>query len=102
MFFENKINNHIIDPSIYNIKKADLNEIQGDTPKHNAAKLIELLDGDVNAYRNIVLLNSAAAFKVAGACDNFEDGLELAKDSIDSGRAKETLTKFISISTKLN
>jgi anthranilate phosphoribosyltransferase len=47
-----------------------------------------LLDGAPGAYRDAVLLNAAAALKVAGKIDDLHDGVALARTSIDSGAAK--------------
>ncbi len=71
-------------------------DIIGGTPEENASALRELLAGTQNAYRDAVLLNAAAALVVAGKADNLPQGVEMARESIDSGKAKtavETLAR---------
>lgn len=63
-------------------------DILGGTPQENGAAFAELLAGAKNAYRDAVLLNSAAALVVAGKADDLKAGAELARTSIDSGAAK--------------
>ncbi|MBK0329400.1 anthranilate phosphoribosyltransferase [Rhodobacteraceae bacterium F11138] len=67
-------------------------DILGGTPEHNADALRALLDGAPSAYRDAVLLNSAAALAVAGKADNLREGVAMAKDSIDSGAARDKIT----------
>ena len=65
--------------------------IIGGTPEVNAAAFRALLDGAPGAYRDAVLLNSAAALMVADRVGNLRDGAELARHSIDSGAAKDKI-----------
>ena len=65
--------------------------ILGGTPEHNAAAFRTLLEGEKSAYRDAVLLNSAAALLVAGKVDTLKEGAALAAQSIDSGAAKEKI-----------
>ena len=55
------------------------------------------MDGTKDAYRDVVLLNAAAAFIVAGRVDSLKQGVALAAEQIDSGRVKTTLDKLISV-----
>ena len=59
--------------------------------------LRELLDGAQGAYRNIVLLNAAAAFLVGEQVETLREGVELAGQIIDDGRAKAALDKLIEV-----
>jgi hypothetical protein len=63
-------------------------DILGGTPAENAAALRALLDGETGAYRDAVLLNAAAALVVAGRVAELRDGVEIAAESIDSGRGE--------------
>ncbi len=65
--------------------------IIGGTPQHNAAALRRLLDGEQGAYRDAVLLNTAAALMVAGKVNDLKSGAKMAADSIDSGAAKRKI-----------
>ncbi len=73
--------------------------ILGGTPEENGDAFRALLDGALGAYRDAVLLNAAAALVVAGKADNLKSGVEMARESLDSGAAKtrvETLAKVTS------
>jgi len=77
----------------------DFAAIIGGTPAQNATAFRALLDGRKGAYRDAVLLNAAAALLVAGKASTLPEGVEMAKDSIDSGKAKravETLARITS------
>ncbi len=63
-------------------------DILGGTPEDNAVAFRALLDGQHSAYRDAVLLNSAAALTVAGKAADLRVGVEMARESIDSGAAK--------------
>lgn len=71
--------------------------LKGGTPKDNAKSLTELLDGAPGAYRDIVLLNSAAALIIGDKVNDLEAGAKVAAAAIDDGRAKTTLAKFAAI-----
>jgi anthranilate phosphoribosyltransferase len=62
--------------------------IMGGTPQENAQAFRALLDGAPGAYRDAVLLNSAAALVIAGKAGDLKEGVQLARSSIDSGAAR--------------
>lgn len=65
--------------------------ILGGTPEENGRAFRALLDGEPSAYRDAVLLNAAAALVIAGRANSLSDAVEIAADSLDSGRAKEKI-----------
>ena len=67
-------------------------DIIGGTPEENARDFNALLDGVQNAYRDAVLLNSAAALVVADVATDLKQGVEMAQTSIDSGAARDKIT----------
>ena len=72
-------------------------DILGGTPKENAQAFRALLDAQPSAYRDAVLLNAAAALTIADAASDLREGVEMAADSIDSGKARakiETLARI--------
>jgi anthranilate phosphoribosyltransferase len=71
--------------------------IRGGMPAENAKALAALLDGEKGPYRDIVLLNTAAALIVAGKVSTLSDGVALAGEVIDSGRAREKLDALVAI-----
>jgi anthranilate phosphoribosyltransferase len=90
----------IIDPKQYGLQYANAKELQGGTAMHNAEILLAILEGEKGPKRNIVLLNSAVALVVAEKVKNIEEGLKLASEAIDSGKAKEKLEGLIIESNK--
>jgi anthranilate phosphoribosyltransferase len=66
--------------------------IVGGTPEENAVAFNALLDGTPSAYRDAVLLNSAAALVIADAAPDLRAGVEMARTSIDSGAARDKIT----------
>ena len=81
----------IINPQKFGFKKIELEALKGKDPKHNAQKLIALLQGEKSAYRDIVILNSAFALKLANKVATIEEGVELAKSMLDEGKATKIL-----------
>jgi len=74
--------------------------IKGGTPEENARDFKALLEGEPSAYRDAVLLNAAAALVVAEAAPDLKAGAEMARESIDSGRAKEKIAQVAAISNQ--
>lgn len=75
--------------------QASLDEIRGGSPEENAKKLVDILSGSRNPGRDIVAMNSGAALYVSGVAETLFDGASMAEESIDSGRALETLKKMV-------
>ena len=78
----------------------DFSEIVGRDPEYNAAALRGVLDGDKSAYRDSVLLNSAAALVIADKASDLKNGVEIAAESIASGAAKEKLSLLAKITNE--
>lgn len=74
-------------------------DIVGGTPKENAVAFRALLDGAPSAYRDAVLLNSAAAIVVAGKVSDLKEGVAMATESIDSGAAKAKIEAVAKITS---
>lgn len=72
--------------------------LRGGSAEENAAIVRSLLEGETGARRDIVLLNAGAAIWVAGAAEGLEEGIELARRSMDSGAARERLAMLIAAS----
>jgi anthranilate phosphoribosyltransferase len=71
--------------------------ILGGTPAENGAAFRRLLEGESGAYRDAVLLNSAAALIVADRAASLPEGVEIAADAIDSGRALEKVEALVAL-----
>ena len=77
------------------MERCSKEDLVGGNPGENAEITLSILNGQKGPKRNAVVLNSAAALYVAGKADSIEDGVRLASEIIDSGRAKKQLEKFI-------
>lgn len=86
-----------ISPQDAGLPLAKLSDLLGGTPEQNAAAITDLLDGKPSAYRDIVVLNSAAALLVAGKAETLMDGAALAAASIDHGHARAALAGLVRI-----
>ncbi|ESQ82931.1 anthranilate phosphoribosyltransferase [Asticcacaulis sp. AC466] len=84
-----------ITPEAVGLPRAALADITGGAPEYNAAELSDLLDGKTGAYRDIVMLNAAAAFLVADTVETLREGVELAANVIDDGRARSALDTLV-------
>ena len=87
-----------VKPEDAGVGRASLADLKGADPAYNAGRLRTMLEGARDPYRDVVLLNAAAAFIVAGRADTLRLGADLAAREIDSGRAKAKLEKLISVS----
>jgi anthranilate phosphoribosyltransferase len=84
-----------VTPEAVGLARAALADLQGGDPAANAEALRTVLAGQAGAYRDIVLLNAAAALVVADKVETLRDGVVLAGEVIDSGRAKVALDRLI-------
>jgi anthranilate phosphoribosyltransferase len=89
---------YTLDPSELGFKKAPPDAIRGGGPADNAAIAREVLAGREGPRRDIVLLNAAAALKAAGLAKDFREGVGIAVEAIDSGRAGEVLDRWARVS----
>ena len=80
-----------IAPEDIGLKRATLAELKGGDAQHNAEAIKAVLRGDKTAFRDIVVLNSAAALWVSGKARDLKEGAAMAIDSIDSGKAAKAL-----------
>jgi len=92
-----KIETFEISPVDAGLPTVTPDDLRGGQPEENAAALRALLEGEVGAYRDIVLLNSAAALIIAGKVASLGEGAKLAGEVIDSGRAKAKLAALSTI-----
>ncbi len=86
-----------ITPEAVGLRRASLSDLRGGDPAENARALQALLDGAGGAYRDIVLLNAAAAFLVADRVETLREGVDLAARSIDTGAAAKALSALIQL-----
>jgi len=85
-----------LSPSDYGISITTLGRILGGSPEGNATIIKKILLGEKGPQRDIVVLNAAAAIRIAGKADSIEKGVQLASESIDSGNALAVLENLAS------
>ncbi|MEP7198860.1 MAG: anthranilate phosphoribosyltransferase [Chloroflexota bacterium] len=90
-----------LEPLELGLPRATLDDLRGGTPDENAAILRAVLSGERGPRRDTVLLNASAAFVAAGLTPDLRDGLRLAADVIDSGRATAKLDALIEFTKKV-
>jgi anthranilate phosphoribosyltransferase len=89
-----------VTPEEAGLPRAAAADLKGADAKTNARALAEMLDGKKGPYRDIVLLNAAAALVVAGKAKELSAGAALAAEAIDSGRAKAVLARMVAITNE--
>jgi len=95
-----ELQSYKIEPETVGLKSRELRDIQGGTPEKNAEILRGIFEGKPGAPRDVVLLNAAAVFLAAGRVSNFREGVQMAKEAIDSGRAGQKLQELIRFSPR--
>ena len=94
-FKDGWMNSSFIKPEDFGMKRGKLAEIKGGTKEQNAEIILEVLRGNRGPKRDIIVLNAAAAFVIAGRAKDFSEGVQLANQSIDSKEAISTLEKLV-------
>ena len=89
-----------IQPEDFGFEKCTKDDLKGGTPEENAAITLDILKGAKGPKRNAVLLNAGASLYIGGKAETFADGVKLAAELIDSGKALEVLNKFIEVSNR--
>ncbi|MBA3382546.1 MAG: anthranilate phosphoribosyltransferase [Actinobacteria bacterium] len=87
-----------VDPVELGVARCQPEELRGGDPAENAEAIRRVLAGEDGARRNSILLNAAATVAAAGLADDLRDGLELARQAVDSGVAAERLEQLIAFS----
>ena len=91
-----------VTPEEVGLPRADAAALKGGDAEANAAAMLRLLSGEKGAYRDIVLLNAAAALVVADKAADLKQGVALAAAAIDDGRAQELLEKLVHVTNQEN
>ncbi len=89
-------------PENFGLKRWDINLILGGDAKTNAQIIKQVLEGETGPQRDVVLLNSGAAIYVSGLAGSISEGIEMAKEAIDSGKAKRKLEELIALTNKFS
>lgn len=89
---------YTIAPEDFGFERCTKADLTGGTPKENAKITLDILNGEKGHKRNAVLMNAGAALYIGGKAETMKDGIALAEELIDSGKALEILNKLIEIS----
>jgi anthranilate phosphoribosyltransferase len=89
-----------IAPEDIGLPRATLSQLKGGDANGNAQAIRALLSGAKGAFRDVVVLNAAAALVVADKASDLKSGAELATEAIDSGRASEVLARVAAASQR--
>ncbi|MFT9496720.1 anthranilate phosphoribosyltransferase [Anaerosolibacter sp.] len=95
---DGEINTYYINPERLHIPLASKEKIEGGDAAENAKIILGILRGDKGAKRDMVLINGGAAIYVGKQAASLEEGIERAKEVIDTGLALEKLNQFIQLS----
>lgn len=91
---------YTIAPEDFGFERCTKEDLKGGTPEENAKITRDILGGAKGHKRNAVLMNAGAALYIGGKAETLKDGIALAAEIIDSGKALETLDKLIEVSNR--
>lgn len=91
---------YVITPEMFGLARCTKDDLKGGTPEDNAKITRAILSGEKGHKRNAVLMNAGAALYIGGKAGTMAEGIALAAQLIDSGKAMQTLNKFIEVSNR--
>lgn len=97
---DGKIRSFRITPEEAGLPRVSSDALKGGDADHNAAALKAVLEGRAGPYRDIALLNAAAALIVAGKADDLKSGVALAAAAVDEGKARAVLDRLVAVSNE--
>ena len=95
---DGEVRSFVINPEDFDVTRANKADLIGGTVEENAKIALDILQGEKGAKRDVVLLNASAAIVTGGLASDFAEGIRLASESIDSGKAMKKLKTLIEIS----
>jgi len=87
-----------IDPEELGLARCDVGELAGGSPPENAALIRRVFEGEESGRRSAILLNAAGAIAAGGHAEDLREGIELAREAIDSGAARGRLDELVEFS----
>ncbi|MBA4788699.1 MAG: anthranilate phosphoribosyltransferase [Pseudomonadota bacterium] len=90
-----------ITPDLVGLERAEPEALKGGDAAHNALALRAVLDGEKSAYRDVAILNAAAALLVSGRAADLTEGVAMATTSVDTGSARARLETLVHVTEKL-
>src|SRR6202022_667176 len=95
---DGEVTEYELSPTDLGLSRSRSEDLLGGTPPENADLLRRVLAGEKGPRRDVVLLNAAAAVLAAGRADDWTQGLTVARESLDSGRARQALDRLVQTS----
>ena len=92
---DGEVKEYVIEPEQFGLMRCRLEELHGGSPNQSAVIVRGVLDGKTGPARDVILLNSGAALCVGASAATIQDGIRLASESIDSGRARRKLEQLV-------
>ena len=92
---DGELTTYTVKPEDFGLSRATLEEVRGGDASQNSQIILEVLEGSEGPRRDVVLLNAAAALVASSRAGDFLEGVRLAADSIDTGRARAKLERLI-------
>jgi anthranilate phosphoribosyltransferase len=87
-------------PEDFGLPRAAGETLAGGDPEQNARLLIQILDGERNPLRDCILANASAALVAVGKAADFKEGVAVAAESVDSGKARQTLRALVEFTAR--
>lgn len=91
---DGRIENDTISPEDAGLKRVCITELKGGDKIQNAEIIVNILKGKEGPAREMVLLNAAAALQIAGKAEDLKKGIEIARETVDSGKAYNKLQEL--------
>lgn len=98
---DGEVRTYYITPEDFGIQRAPVDEIMGGDAGQNADIIRDILSDAVSTKKDVVLMNAAAGVVAGGKAENMQEGIQLARESIRSGRAMDCLNKLIELTQQL-
>jgi anthranilate phosphoribosyltransferase len=89
------VRDRVVDPEELGIPRAPLDSLGGGAPDENAAAIRRIFAGERGGGRDAILLNAAGAIAAGGHADDLREGIELAREALDSGAAAARLDELV-------
>jgi anthranilate phosphoribosyltransferase len=100
MLEDGEVHTRDLTPADFGLDVQSADAIAGGDAAYNADALKRLLGGEPSAYRDMVLMNAASSLIIAGRASEIMEGMEIAKRSIDEGKAKAALDRLVEVSNR--
>ncbi len=92
---DGEVRSYYLQPQDFGYLAAKPEEITGGTPEENARKLVRVMQGERSRARDIIAMNAGAAVYVSGKASTLAEGMTMAEEALDSGKALQTLKRMV-------